>query len=276
MSSIQIKTNKWNEWLAGVIDGDGYFYINKKEKSVSFEITTHVMDAKLLYNIKNTLGGGSVKLRANTQSVRYRVKQSDIIINVLNRVNGKLYNQRRIGQFHAACALKNITPIQSPPLITNQSAYLAGLIDSDGAITLGVSKTSPEHSILSGVEGKIQRLIHSRGHHQLTLKVSGSHKDTIEILRHSYGFGMISTANPDKKSKTTKSQYIWVLCKYEEFALIFEQLKRYPLRSVKMHRIRLTPIYFKYKQLNYHCSKKGSPEFKQWEKFCRLWHKYSY
>lgn len=24
----------WDEWFAGVIDGDGYFYINKKKKLV--------------------------------------------------------------------------------------------------------------------------------------------------------------------------------------------------------------------------------------------------
>jgi hypothetical protein len=271
-----IQTNRWNEWLAGITDGNGYFYFNQKEKSVSFEITTHITDAKLLYNIKNTLGGGSVKPRANTQSIRYRVKQRDIIIDLLNRVNGKLYNQRRITQFNEACALMNIIPSQSPPLISNQSAYLAGLIDSDGIVTIGVSNTSPEHSILSGVEGKIQRLINSRGYHQLTLKINGIDKIHIEFIQQSYGFGAIYNVQPSKNSKTTKPQSIWILRNYEDFSRLYELLKKYPLRSVKMHRIRLIPIYFKYKQLNYHCSKKGSLEFKQWEKFCRLWHKYSY
>lgn len=138
-----IQTNLWNEWLAGITDGDGCFYFNQKERSVSFEITTHITNAKLLYNMKNTLGGGSVKIRAHNQSMRYRVKEKKIIIDVLNRINGKLYNHRRVDQFHKACSLTNITPIQSSPLIHNQSAYLAGLIDSDGTITISVSNTSP-------------------------------------------------------------------------------------------------------------------------------------
>nr|UCS09739.1 hypothetical protein [Oedocladium carolinianum] len=271
-----IQKIRWNEWLAGIIDGDGYFYVNQKENSVSFEITTHITNAKLLYNIKNILGAGSVKLRSNTQSMRYRVKQRDIIIDILNRVNGKLYNQRRIDQFYAACALTNITPIQSPPLIPNQSAYLAGLIDSDGTITMGVSNASSENSILSGVEGKIQRLIYSRGYHQLTLKINGIDQTHIQLIQQSYGIGAIYKVQPGKKSKTTKPQYLWILRTYEEFSILYELLKKYPLKSVKMHRIRLIPIYFKYKQLKYHCSKKGSLELKQWEKFCRLWHKYSY
>jgi ubiquinol-cytochrome c reductase cytochrome b subunit len=271
-----IQKIRWNEWLAGITDGDGYFYFNQKEKSVNFEITTHITDAKFLYNIKNTLGGGSVKVRANSKSMRYRVKERKIIINVLNKINGKLYNQRRVEQFQQACALINLPPIESPTIIDNKSAYLAGLIDSDGTITIGVSNASSENSILSGVEGKIQRFIYSRGYHQLTLKINGVDQAHIEMIHKSYGFGVISNAQPGKKSKTAKPQYIWMVQTYEDFSILYELLKRYPLKSVKMHRIRLTPIYFKYKQLKYHCSKKDSPEFKQWEKFCRLWYKYSY
>lgn len=271
-----IQTIRWNEWLAGIVDGDGYFSFNKKEKSVSFEVITHITDARVLYSIKNLLGGGSVKLRANSQSMRYRVKKQKILIDILNRINGKLYNQRRLDQFDQACALVNITPIQSPTLIDKQSAYLAGLIDSDGSINISVANASQEHSILSGVEGKIQRLIYSRGNHQLTLKINGVDKVHTEMIKESYGFGVIFNTRPRKNAKTTKPQSLWIVRTYEEFSILYELLKKYPLKSVKMHRIRLTPIYFKYKQLGYHCSEKDSLEFKQWEKFCRLWYKYSY
>nr|QUO98932.1 putative LAGLIDADG homing endonuclease [Oedogonium crispum] len=271
-----IQKTRWNEWLAGIVDGDGYFYFNKKEKTVSFEIATPITDAKVLYNIKNMLGGGSVKLRANTQSMRYRVKERKILIEILNRINGKLYNQRRLAQFDQACTLTDLIPIQSPPLIDKQSAYLAGLIDSDATIAISVSNASQGHSTLSGVEGKIQRLIYSRDNHQLTLKINKVDKGHIEKIKQSYGFGVIYNTRPGKNAKTTKPQYVWIVRTYEEFSILYELLKKYPLKSSKMHRIRLIPIYFKYKQLSYHCSQKGSPEFKQWEKFCRLWYKYSY
>lgn len=273
-----IQTNKWNQWFAGVMDGDGYFYINKKENSVSLEIITDIFCVKVLYSIKQVLGGGSVKLRSNSKSVRYRVKKSEIIIDALKRINGKLYNKRRLAQFQAACALKNVITVQTPPLIDSQSPYIAGMLDSDGTITLSVSKSSAENSILSGVEGKIQRLIHSRGNNQLTLKVNGIDKHNIEVIQKSYNLGRLyqDQAEPGKNAKTTKPQTLWVIRSFEEFAIIYELLKKYPLKSYKMHRIRLIPIYFQYKQLQYHCSKKGSFEFKQWEKFCRLWHKYNY
>lgn len=68
----------WDEWFAGVIDGDGYFYINKK-KEISFELTTAIPDINVLYSIKNELKGGVIKRRSGSHSVRYRVKARLII-----------------------------------------------------------------------------------------------------------------------------------------------------------------------------------------------------
>lgn len=46
----------WDEWFAGVVDGDGYFYINKKNE-ISFELTTALVDLDILHNIKKKLKG---------------------------------------------------------------------------------------------------------------------------------------------------------------------------------------------------------------------------
>jgi len=74
-NTINTHDEKWNQWFAGLTDGDGCFYISKKDRSISFEVTTHTTDARVLYDIKNKFKAGSVKLRGNTQSVRYRVKK---------------------------------------------------------------------------------------------------------------------------------------------------------------------------------------------------------
>ena len=59
--------------FTGLIDSDGYFYINKNIE-ISFELTTHISDARIVYKIKNQLKAASVKLRNPVQSIRYRVK----------------------------------------------------------------------------------------------------------------------------------------------------------------------------------------------------------
>jgi hypothetical protein len=171
-------SEKWNQWFAGIADGDGCFYINTKEKSISFEVTTHITDARALYDIKNKLKGGTVRLRSGSQSVRYRVKAKNIIIDIINRLNGKLYNQKRIAQFNQSCELLKILVIPgslslapvgskgsisypSLSLVDTKNAYLSGMIDSDGSITISVSKSSAEDYQLSGVEGRTIRLINA-------------------------------------------------------------------------------------------------------------------
>jgi len=182
------KTNKWNEWFAGLTDGDGYFYINKKEQSISFELTTHMSDSRVLRDIKNTLKAGSIKLRANTNGIRYRVKQKSVIIDIVNRLNGKLHNPTRIEQFKEVCKLLDINFRISPILLDKNNSYIAGLIDSDGTLAISTSYSSSENSQKSGMEGKFLRLVHSKSHNQIYLKISSQHKNYLLFIQNSYGF----------------------------------------------------------------------------------------
>jgi len=55
--------NEFKEWLCGLIDGEGHFYINKKSETVfsfRFEIHLHIDDKLLLNYICKTLGIGKV------------------------------------------------------------------------------------------------------------------------------------------------------------------------------------------------------------------------
>lgn len=277
MQSALMRTDtddKWNDWFAGLLDGDGCFYISKT-KEVSFEITTHITDAKLLTHVKDKLGGGSLKPRSNSQSIRYRVKAKNIIQNVLHRVNGKLRNQNRLRQYREACLLFQLES-RNPSDFAPTSPYIAGLIDSDGTIVMNVSATTAELSTVAGVEGRIQRLISARGAHQVRLTIASTDKANIEFLVQTYKLGTIYTIPPQPKSKAKRVQYHWVLRKESDFLTMYQTFRNFPLKSVKMHRIRLLPIYFKYKQLKYHLRNPEEVEFKLWEKFCRLWYKYSY
>lgn len=276
---IKNKKVDWNEWFAGIVDGDGCFYINK-QKQISFEITTHTSDSRILYNIKNKLKGGSVKLRSGSNSVRFRVKQNSTIVDIVTRLNGKLKNSNRVKQFSQVCHLLKISPLSTPKFITTQNGYLSGLIDSDGTVTISVSHSSQINSQKSGKGGKITRLRESRGHNQIYLKITSNLKQNLEFIQQSYKIGIIrqghcvpSKANPQKKCPNIK--YQWIVTSYEDFICLYEYLKKYPLKSVKMHRIRLVSYYFKYKQLNYHLKTEGSLEYKIWTKFCKSWFKYS-
>lgn len=61
---------RFYEWVAGIIDGDGCFLLSKKGYA-SLEIVTQLRDKKCLYLIKQKLGG-AVKLYSGDNYLRYR------------------------------------------------------------------------------------------------------------------------------------------------------------------------------------------------------------
>src|SRR3954470_15059508 len=68
--SLSNEKQRINQWLAGYIDGDGYFSYSKKGY-VSLEITTSIRDKRALYFIKQ-IYGGSVKIVSGNKYLRYR------------------------------------------------------------------------------------------------------------------------------------------------------------------------------------------------------------
>lgn len=267
---------KWNEWFAGLTDGDGCFYINKKEKSISYELTVHIFDSRVVYDIKNKLKAGSVHKRSNSQSLRYRVKSKDVIKNIVDRLNGRLYNEPRVTQFEKVCKLLDKQPMKRSSLLSKKNCYLAGLIDSDGTLTINCSKSTKADSQISGVEGRCLRLINSRGANQFHLTIVSKYYENLILIQKSYQMGVIYKEKANIKNRCPNQKYIWTLSSYNDLKILYEYLKQFPLKTKKMHRIRLLFIYFKYKKLKYHLQPSDSLEFKLWSKLCKSWFKYSF
>lgn len=269
-----IKNNLWDEWFAGVVDGSGCFYINKKQE-ISFELTTAVTDINVLYSIKNEFKGGAIKRRSGSHSLRYRVKAGFIIEKIVHTVNGKLYNPARLRQFEQVCDLLNIRIKVSASKIQMPNAYIGGLIDSDGTIVISVSKTSATLSQKLGKQGKIIRLSQSKGSNQISLQITSKYKQPLLIIQTSYNLGSIYTEKKNKKNKKPHDQYHWIIRKYNDFVLLYEILKNYPLKSSKMHRMRLSLKYFQYKELKYNLKDFNTIQHELWFEFSQSWFKYS-
>lgn len=279
------KDEKWNQRFAGLIDGDGCFYINKKNE-ISFEITTHIKEYRILYNIKNKLKNGSIKLRSGSNSLRYRVKQINTIKNIVNRVQGKILNPARLKQFKRVCELLNINFIYPFYLyfdkVNNKenikldfnNSYLSGLFDSDGTITISVLKTSQFNSQQTGVTGKIIRLSESNSYNQLTIKITSIYKNYLLLLQNSYNLGTIYSEKINIKRKSPNIKYHWIIRGYNEVNLFCQYLNKNPLHSIKMHRVRLAPKYFFYKRFKYNIKSNDNIKYKIWLKFCKSWFKY--
>lgn len=123
--------NPLNEWLAGVIDGDGCFLLNKTGYT-SCEITMGLQDEHALAIIKQNLGG-SLKLRSGVKALRYRLHNKKGMIELINRVNGKIRHTSRIKQLELVCSTLKIN-ITHPHDLTINNGWFSGFFDADGTI----------------------------------------------------------------------------------------------------------------------------------------------
>lgn len=195
----QIKNSNlyWNQWFAGLIDGDGCFYISKQNQP-SLEITVTSEDQHMLQQIKRRVGG-IVKLRAGSKSVRLRVFQKKQLEHIIWCVNGHIRLKVRQQQFQKVCLMFNIEYLEPKPLDFN-NAYITGFFDADGSITMSVSKCSAEHSQIKNTYGKYIRLKHSRGWHSLSVHITNKDKSVLDEIYQALGVGKLITEPAKKKN----------------------------------------------------------------------------
>nr|YP_009367526.1 putative LAGLIDADG homing endonuclease [Pseudoneochloris marina]ARK14545.1 putative LAGLIDADG homing endonuclease [Pseudoneochloris marina] len=253
----------WNQWLAGIIDGDGYFNIGKNKVAVC-EITMPLQDEPLLAQIKQKLGG-RLSPRSGSKAVRYRLAHKAGMIDLIDRVNGFIRNSIRVNQFKTICQHFNKSFLEPKPL-TKNDGYIAGFFDADGSICLNIAKTSASNSIKSGMDGKIQRLIDSRGYHCLEVSISNKYKKNLIFFQQAFGFGTIRSVG-NGKYKT--HVYFINLCDIAEF---IDYTKKFPLRSAKRKRVWALKQYFELKQMKAHLALEGTVQHKAWSKFCTKWY----
>lgn len=262
-NTYTLNEQKWNQWLAGLIDGDGYLTIQKNNVAVC-EITMALDNEPLLEKIKHVLGG-NIRSRNGYRAVRYRLGHQAGIKDLINRINGHIRNTVRVSQFQKICNYFDIEWIPAPSL-TNKDGYIAGFFDADGSIYISVLKSSSENSILVGKNGKIKRLADSRGYHQLGIEISNKYKENLIIFEKAFGFGNIRVINNGKKH-----YYIYKvpLANIQDFQ---EYIREFPLHSTKKKKFFILKEYFYLKSINAHLAKKNTVQNERWVKFCKKWY----
>jgi hypothetical protein len=69
-----------------------------------------IRDEHALQIIKNVYGG-SIKLRSNTNALRYRLQHKEGLLNLINDVNGYIRNPNRLVQINKICIKYNLNLI---------------------------------------------------------------------------------------------------------------------------------------------------------------------
>jgi hypothetical protein len=214
-ASFDENETNFNQWLAGLIDGDGSLLVSKAGYT-SCEITMSLQDEHTLRIIQNKLGG-TIKVRSGVRAIRYRLHNKLGMLKLISRINGLIRHTSRIKQLNNVCATLNI-PCLTPDSLHNKHGWFAGFFDADG--TIGFS-----------IKGKYSIP-------QLTLSVTN--KLLIDVVYYQNVFG-----GNIYYDKAHNGYYKWTIQSESDILSLFEYFKYCPSRSIKRKRLFLIKEYYK-------------------------------
>ena len=233
----------WNEWLAGLIDGS---LLLSKSGYPSCEITMSLQDEHALAIIKQKLGG-SIKLRSAAKALRYRLPairsmaDKKGMIELINRINGKVRHTSRVKQLESICCNLNIRIIY-PTAITKNNGWFYGFFYADGTITYSIKNNQP----------------------QLTISVTN--KLLVDVITFKDVFG--GNVYFDKGQN---GYYKWSIQSKHDIELFKSYLLIYPSYSDKKQILLLTDKYYQLKALKAYSALSGNSLAKAWTKFNNKW-----
>jgi len=230
------KDDKLNEWIGGIIDGDGCFLMSKKGYP-SIEITMQTRDVNCLYLIQEKYGG-SVKIIRNKNYFRYRLHNRQGLLNLIRGINGLIRNPIRLLQLSKVCEKYNVSIIQPKPL-NYYNGWLSGFFDTDGSVYLNVLSC------------------------QIFVTVAQKNKLLLEPLTDLYG-GTIYLSKG-------KEHFKWILYRKKEVLDILNYFKLYPPKSGKNERIKLISECYELLNKGAHRALEDSILGKKWKEFFKKW-----
>lgn len=229
-------------YLAGLIEGDGYFGDHR------FEIAFNEKDTFLAYFIKKQIGYGSVLKLKNKHSVRYVLRHSEGLKRVLTLVNGKFLTHYKIDQLlnHQYDSKFNIPILPPAQFDLNSNHWLCGFTDADGSfvITLAESKTHKTGLSL-----------------RLEFKIKQKFKDVLESIQTILG-GHIYYLESEQL-------YYYNSTQFKSAKLIINYFDLYQLNSSKhVHYLKWRKVY-KIVQRKEHLTLEGIEQIKKLQKNLR-------
>ncbi len=243
LPSKTLPDESWNQWLAGLIDGGGSLLINKNSKRASCEITLSLKDEHALAIIKQKLGG-SIKPRSGANSIRYRLHNNEGMIDLINRINGKIRHTSRLKQLGKVCSLLNVIikyPYDQVP-ITKNNGWFSGFFDAVGAINYTIKDQYP----------------------QLTISVTNHLLVDVLDFRNIF--------NGDIRFDIGRNGYYrWSIQVKDDIYLFKAYLSKYPCKSNKKQRLFLIDKYYYLTDHKAYNSTSNMPSHKAWCIFNDEW-----
>lgn len=156
-------TFSFNEWLGGLIDGDGTFGLNQGRYPYC-EITVHSKEVQVLAKIKKQVGG-TISSRTTAGKIvnasRWRLHNRAGMIKLITLINGNIHLPARFVQFTTVCTALGITPQKVP--LQKTSSWLVGFFDAEGHIRINPLTGQPSLAISQKDRTILEQIVALRG-----------------------------------------------------------------------------------------------------------------
>lgn len=208
--TIRVASFNFNQWLAGLIDGDGYFGVSKRGQ-VSLEMTLHLDEVQVLYKIKKQCGG-KVHPITGVKAYRWRLHNISGMKALIERINGLIRLPVRYKQFEQVCSRLQIKS-QPADILTPNSSWLVGFFDAQGWISF-----TPK---------------------QVTLILGQKDRSVLDQIQKVWK----GSVHFNKSC----SGYVWTICAQDELSpfvdYLFAQKLQTPLKQARLHTIKRYLLY---------------------------------
>jgi hypothetical protein len=250
-------SSPFNEWLGGLIDGQGSFWIPKPSGSQSFlsdslrkfhtrglsycDIRVEFQDRSVLNKIGLQFGG-QIYWKPASQVWNCRLSGPIRMVYLIHCLNSCLRTSHKISQFKTICSLYQI-PYREPKPLTLENGWFSGVFDAKGRVLLILDPSDP----------RIEVLI--------------THKRKGELVPFLTFFRGQLFVDPSRNGS-----YTWRLSQREDLIRFGDYLQKYPSSSQKRQKLSLLSRFFQLIDLSVPFER-SNPEGSAWREFEMLWTK---
>ena len=208
-TSIQKNQQNIYEWVTGLIEADGGFYVSKKGYA-SCEITMATKEVQSLHTVKKFCGG-SVSSRTSANAVRWRLHSKKSLLILLPLLANNFHIEKSFLQFQIALKAvdKEVEETKAPTVtsltsllntrVCRGSAWFSGFFCGDGCFYI-----NPRNF-------------------QITISVSQKTRPILDSIQEAFGGNVF-------KDKSWNG-YVWQVSKREDLQEILNYFKLFPLRN---------------------------------------------
>lgn len=196
-----LNENNLGYYLAGLIEGDGYF--NEK----SLQILFHEKDLILINKLKKLIGYGQIYKIKDKKAFKFSITNKKGIERIINLCNGKFVGPDKLNQLKKYPTLIKLLP--PTYTISTNNHWLSGFIDADGSLGIFITKS----------------LTHKIGYSvRLELKISQKNSLLLNLIKEKFKGNIYLDKMNISIYKLTGSQNLLLLLNY---------LDQYHLQSKK-------------------------------------------